>query len=261
MDGERLCLYCGGKIVGRNRKAKYCSGACGQRFQRAKAKAERESTHCLQCGVEVAHGRKYCSRAHGTAHRNGRMAPEEWVASEPRCTECGADVSDRRVNTGRCSVECHSRYTHRRWYATDRGREWSAEYGRRRLETHREEMLRYRREYYRRNREATLAVNKKWRDSHPENRRLDSARRRAMVRDATVFEVTNQDLAAILRSNDGMCVYCNAQAIEHLDHVVPLARGGSNSVGNLVGACGICNMSKGKKLLIEWKRDKFVDGR
>ncbi|MFJ8394374.1 HNH endonuclease [Streptomyces sp. NPDC094144] len=47
------------------------------------------------------------------------------------------------------------------------------------------------------------------------------------------------------------CAYCNANA-EHLDHVVPLSRGGSDVESNMVPACAKCNLSKGAKTLEEW---------
>lgn len=122
------------------------------------------------------------------------------------------------------------------------------------------ELSAYRREYYRMHREETLATNKAWRDANPERRRLDGSRRRALIREASVFEVTPRDLAAIVQANGGLCVYCGVAPVEHIDHVVPLVRGGSHSVGNLAGACSPCNLSKGKKLLVEWKRDKLREG-
>ncbi|QPB09571.1 hypothetical protein CPT_Sycamore_031 [Streptomyces phage Sycamore] len=47
------------------------------------------------------------------------------------------------------------------------------------------------------------------------------------------------------------CAYCNAPA-EHLDHVVPLSRGGADKESNMVPACAPCNLSKGAKTLEEW---------
>lgn len=47
------------------------------------------------------------------------------------------------------------------------------------------------------------------------------------------------------------CVYCAARlALEEatLDHVYPLARGGTNAGGNLVTACARCNRLKGDML-------------
>ncbi|MFI6319741.1 HNH endonuclease [Nonomuraea sp. NPDC050556] len=48
-----------------------------------------------------------------------------------------------------------------------------------------------------------------------------------------------------------MCAYCASPA-EVIDHVDPLAVGGSHTAANVVPACSSCNLSKGDRLLIEW---------
>ena len=40
------------------------------------------------------------------------------------------------------------------------------------------------------------------------------------------------------------CVYCKAPGELHIDHIVPVARGGSNEIQNLTLACPTCNMRK-----------------
>lgn len=52
------------------------------------------------------------------------------------------------------------------------------------------------------------------------------------------------------RSN-GKCVYCGAQA-EEIDHVIPRAKGGTNSVYNLVASCRACNQMKSNLSLKEF---------
>lgn len=52
------------------------------------------------------------------------------------------------------------------------------------------------------------------------------------------------------------CVYCGRPATG-LDHVVPMSKGGADSLANVVPACGGqwgqgCNSSKGRKDLAEW---------
>jgi 5-methylcytosine-specific restriction endonuclease McrA len=68
----------------------------------------------------------------------------------------------------------------------------------------------------------------------------------------TVGHHTRKDWLRLLNQHDGRCAYCDAPA-DHKDHVVPLVRGGSDSIGNLLPACRKCNLSKGGKLLIEWR--------
>jgi 5-methylcytosine-specific restriction endonuclease McrA len=48
------------------------------------------------------------------------------------------------------------------------------------------------------------------------------------------------------------CWACGA-APTTVDHLIPLARGGTNFEGNLAPACKGCNSSRGKKLIVEWR--------
>ena len=51
------------------------------------------------------------------------------------------------------------------------------------------------------------------------------------------------------------CVYCgqpfHAESLT-VDHVQPRVRGGDNSAGNVVTACGGCNVQKGHRRLAEY---------
>ena len=48
---------------------------------------------------------------------------------------------------------------------------------------------------------------------------------------------------AILKQ-DSKCVYCRVRFSTEVDHILPRARGGSNSWFNLVGSCAKCNRAK-----------------
>ena len=48
------------------------------------------------------------------------------------------------------------------------------------------------------------------------------------------------------------CFYCDGPC-ESVDHVIPIARGGTHFEGNLVPCCRKCNGSKSDWLLIEWR--------
>lgn len=57
------------------------------------------------------------------------------------------------------------------------------------------------------------------------------------------------------------CVYCGgefpAEALS-VDHVQPRVRGGDQSEGNLVTACGACNTRKGHRRVGDFLRDDEV---
>ena len=92
-------------------------------------------------------------------------------------------------------------------------------------------------------------IRKNWELKNPEKIQNKNYLRRARLVSAGVFLVTAKDIQK-LRSKP--CVYCG-KASEHIDHVVPLSRGGRHSIGNLVPSCAKCNMAKSNKFLVEWK--------
>ena len=62
----------------------------------------------------------------------------------------------------------------------------------------------------------------------------------------------------IKRLYSSACFYCGSRDTIGLDHVIPLARGGRHTKGNMVAACLSCNSSKKNKTINEWK---MSDGR
>ena len=74
----------------------------------------------------------------------------------------------------------------------------------------------------------------------------------------------SENVQEILSEQKGRCFYCDNKVHDtfHVDHVVPLSRGGEDSPDNLVIACPECNLDKSDKLLHEWddrpaKRKRF----
>jgi 5-methylcytosine-specific restriction endonuclease McrA len=54
----------------------------------------------------------------------------------------------------------------------------------------------------------------------------------------------------------GKCHYCGRiKGLLTVDHVVPLAQGGTWHITNLVGACSECNSHKGQLSEEEFRRD------
>lgn len=57
----------------------------------------------------------------------------------------------------------------------------------------------------------------------------------------------------ILAKTNGKCFYCHTADAEHLDHMHPKSRGGSNADENMIGACAPCNIRKGSKTVEEYR--------
>jgi 5-methylcytosine-specific restriction endonuclease McrA len=84
-----------------------------------------------------------------------------------------------------------------------------------------------------------------------ESQRVRSARRRAIN---DVSETEWYQLRAEVFARDGeRCAYCGDETgPHHVDHVLPLSKGGKSVLDNLVVACAPCNASKRDKLVADW---------
>lgn len=69
----------------------------------------------------------------------------------------------------------------------------------------------------------------------------------------------------ILERDNYTCAYCGASIATspsiafHVDHIVPLSKGGSDAIGNLVTACEHCNTSKGDRRLSIVEERRILD--
>ncbi|MEO1503139.1 MAG: HNH endonuclease [Pseudomonadota bacterium] len=64
---------------------------------------------------------------------------------------------------------------------------------------------------------------------------------------------------AVIQRDGYRCAYCEKQCYSpHVDHIVPVSRGGTHDLSNLTVACPACNLSKGDKLLSEWREARCV---
>lgn len=52
----------------------------------------------------------------------------------------------------------------------------------------------------------------------------------------------------VWKRDNGRCVECNSTNKLHFDHIVPVAKGGANTVENIQILCASCNLKKGDKI-------------
>lgn len=92
----------------------------------------------------------------------------------------------------------------------------------------------------------------KYRQSYPE-KYLAYNRNRAARKKAVAGKHTPQQIQEQYERQGKKCYYCHKKLIKfHVDHVVPISRGGSNDPDNLVITCAFCNQSKHDRLPHEW---------
>lgn len=196
---------------------------------------------------------------------------------EKTCTKCGETKPlDEFYREGKDSwcKEC-KRIASRAWNAANKERKRLASrsyytanreaYLARQAEyyaAHREEDNARRRRYYLANEGKEKARKAKWqqentgrisayRKANPHLHWARAASRRSKAHGFTVAieDFTKADV--IKRYGDG-CFYCETGAFEHLDHAIPVSKGGPHTLDNVRPSCAGCNHVKSDKTEAEW---------
>ena len=129
-----------------------------------------------------------------------------------------------------------------------------------------EYILAYNKQYHLDHREERIAYNKRWREEHPEylvkgrQWKADHPETRSIYRhnyDARVKGNggihTFGELNALFASQNYLCYYCNKPLAEyHIDHKIPVSKGGTNDIENIAISCPSCNLSKYNKTADEF---------
>jgi len=91
--------------------------------------------------------------------------------------------------------------------------------------------------------------------------RKAKAKRRANKHSA-YHEDYSAELKAVMSQETFVCFYCGGTfdtKVLHVEHYIPLSRGGADCISNLRWSCPACNLSKGSKTYEEWMEMKAVD--
>jgi len=177
-----------------------------------------------------------------------------------RCARYRADnrekISDAQRKRHVEHPELRHRY-YRKWYEAKRAAILEAKRARY-LEN--QEKEKQRRERYRAEHpDKTRESNRKWAVSHPEKVAQRGRNRRARELGAEGHH-TPADVTRIFDQQIGKCAGCGAAITKtgkgkyHIDHVMPLCRGGSNNPDNLQLLCPPCNHRKNDKHPDEWRK-------
>jgi len=124
--------------------------------------------------------------------------------------------------------------------------EW-AEYMKLWAEKHRDHRAKYGKAYRLENADKVKASQKTYALANPDKMADKWARRRALKLSVTVENVSR---AEVYKRDRGRCHLCGKKVPKrrwHMDHIIPLARGGEHSYANVSVSCPTCNMRKGVK--------------
>jgi 5-methylcytosine-specific restriction endonuclease McrA len=142
------------------------------------------------------------------------------------------------------------------WY--QRNRDKRREYNRRYRQEHGDELRARGRE---RNRRKYAKDPRAWLDYYKQWRLRNLERARAYVRvagnkrraAAAGTHFTFEEWKELLQYHAGHCAYCGSSDRIEADHRIPLCRGGSNEISNILPACRHCNRRKHRRTEEEFR--------
>ena len=197
---------------------------------------------------EAKERRRQRNKEYGSENREKRKAyAKEWKARHPDyMKEYG------RAHRDELRAKAKDRYEAN----PEKQREWNRKYREQNAqqlsecrkayrEKNKERLAAYDKKYREKNHEAHLARMKAWRLAHLPHCAERERKRRAKKRGALV-DMPQEPTPP----NTTRCYICGKRTPRkhlHLDHIVPLAKGGSHTQYNTAWACAACNMSKNAK--------------
>lgn len=227
------CIECGTIFYPKNRCGtwpKYCSRKCARRDWVKKNLDKKRKAYCKWRKINGEKARE--------ATRRWRVANYEKAKEMDRKRY---NMNREKIQKWRETNRTHIRKIYHRWRDAnlEKAREWNRDW-RRANPTKAREMIH------------------NWREAHPEAvremSRNESRKRRAHLRGA---ESENISLEYIHKRDGGRCQLCGKKVnmkLKHpdpmspsLDHIVPLAKGGSNLRTNVQLTHWICNVQKGTR--------------
>lgn len=113
----------------------------------------------------------------------------------------------------------------------------------------------YRKKWDSANRHKRCLYARRYRKKHPDKVVQFNSARRLRVGPEDVYRNTiARFIRGLSKAKRKVCAYCGCAVTKvHIDHVVPIAKGGKHEIGNLAVSCQSCNLSKGSKLLSGWR--------
>lgn len=104
--------------------------------------------------------------------------------------------------------------------------------------------------------EKVISIERASRERNKEkNRPAKNARQqiRNRIVQGSIYVISKKDLRRLYGQP---CSACGTMENLSIDHIIPISRGGSHSVGNMMTLCRPCNASKHARTIMEWRRAK-----
>lgn len=204
------------------------------------ARSKRASRALLRREESAARSRDYAARS---ALRQEAIA--SGAATYKATTSCPkGHLSDRYTGNGMC-VDCAKEKS------KIRGEDgyYKSHYAKNLIQ-----ILAKQREYHRRAGGRSVAQAKVWAARNPQKRKAISKQYKSRRRSQEECGITGGMLAMWIRDQQKICFYCRSDCTEtfHVDHFLPLSKGGAHVLTNLRIACPSCNLHKHAKTPDVW---------
>lgn len=150
-------------------------------------------------------------------------------------------LGDRFVSTGQCAECLVGRAKKWRDQNPDKVKAYTQEYRQGREKLLSEKCKKWRKS----NIDIARKLCEDWHSRNPECKRIYQAKRRAR-KFGSIGDFTRFEIRELMIEQNSQCVYCktNIADLYNIDHIQPLALGGSNHIENIQLLCPSCNQSK-----------------
>jgi 5-methylcytosine-specific restriction endonuclease McrA len=137
----------------------------------------------------------------------------------------------------------------------------------------REKLNEKERNFYQNNKELILERQRIYHLKHKEKRNLSCKKRyeenpmeyilrakerKISKRTTSDKTITVNSLKLLIENQNYKCVYCSSDlrtTDKHLDHIIPISKGGIHSIKNVQWVCKDCNLSKSDNINDKWKNN------
>lgn len=180
-----------------------------------------------------------------------RMAVDPEYAAEVRARKAAEDKkyyekADKKKLTQQSNQRYHRRYKTDEEFRQRRLREAAESYQR-----HRTARLVKKQEWRENNKDSIAAYMVEWDKNNRDKRQAINAKRRALQSGSKAEQISKSE---VWTRDSGICGICREPANPdewHLDHIIPLSRGGPHVFENVQVSHPRCNLSKSNKILSE----------
>lgn len=205
------CTICG--ICNPEYKGRFFNKMCHSCYGRMKTTGNKiprtkYNGPCINCGSLYSGSGSFVKGLCDSCYDKSRYTQKTYPPKQ--CIDCGCDINPKG-KLGRCR-KCHHKYE---WHS-------NPEYRAKKNKT---------RQKYSKTLKGKITAQ------------YHTVKRRSILARAETT-LTKEEWKIILEKFDYRCAYCHKKTKLEMDHVIPITKGGSCTISNIVPACRSCNSSK-----------------